>query len=76
MRIYLGGSLNFYIPGHSSWVEVHLETPTHLNAVLENLGIPQAEVYVTAVNGEAVDPAEVVVHDGDEVKLYPPVSGG
>ena len=76
MRIYLGGNLNFYLPGHPAWVEMHLDAPAHLCSVLEKIGVPLAEVYVASVNGEAVNPAETVVHEGDEVKLYPPVSGG
>ena len=40
------------------------------------MGIPIAEVYMTVLNGELVDMDEIMVSDGDEVRLYSPMDGG
>lgn len=76
MKLHLSGQLAFYLPGRRTPVEVQLEGPARLSEVLAGLGIPAAEVYITAVNGEIVDPQEATVSPEDEVKLFPPVSGG
>jgi sulfur carrier protein ThiS len=76
MKLNLGGQLSFYLPGHPRQLEVQLDGPTWLSDVLTNLGIPIAEIYLVAVNGEMVDPHNTLVSQEDEVKLYPPVDGG
>ena len=76
MRLHLGGQFSFYFPGHPRYVEVQLEEPARLSEVLTKLGIPVAEISLVIVNDELVDPQAVLVSDQDEVKLYPPVSGG
>jgi len=76
MKLNLGGQLSFYLPGHPRYLEVQLDGPTLLSEVLASLGIPIAEVYLVAVNGEMVDPHNTLVSQEDEVKLYPPVDGG
>ena len=76
MKLNLGGQLSFYLPGHPRRLEVQLDGPTWLRDVLTNLGIPIAEIYLVAVNGEMVDPQNTLVSQEDEVKLYPPVDGG
>jgi len=76
MRIHLSSHLGFFVPGHPAWVDTPLDTSTPLGAVLNRLGIPAGEVSLAVVNGEAVDVNKVVVKEGDEVRLYPPVGGG
>ena len=76
MKLHLGGQFSFYLPGHPSQVDVPLDEPARLSAVLESLGIPAAEIHLVVVNGELVDLQAAVVSQADEVKLYPPVSGG
>ncbi len=76
MRLHLGGQFSFYFPGHPRHVEVQLEEPARLSDVLTGLGIPVADINLVIVNGELVDPHETLVSHQDEVKLYPPVSGG
>jgi sulfur carrier protein ThiS len=76
MKLNFGGQLSFYLPGHPRHLEVQLDGPTMLSEVLANLGIPIAEVYLVAVNGEMVDPHKTLVSQEDEVKVYPPVDGG
>ena len=44
--------------------------------VLRSLGIPEAEVAITAVNRAIVRLEGATVVDADAVHLYPPASGG
>ena len=76
MKLHLGGVFSFYIPGHPHQVEVQLEEPARLSDVLAGLGIPVAEINLVIVNGELVNLQEALVSQQDEVKVYPPVSGG
>lgn len=76
MKLHLGGQFSFYLPGHPNHMEVELEEPTRLNEILTRLGIPVAEISLAVVNGELVDPQETIVTQHDDVKLFPPVSGG
>lgn len=76
MKLYAGGLLDFYLPGHRNRVEVNLEGPTRLYEILIRLGIPPGEVQLVVLNGDLVELDEITVSDGDEVKLYPPINGG
>ena len=76
MRIFLGGHLNFYHPEKEKWLVVGLEGPAPLAGILDDAGIPLAEVQLVAVNGEVVDLGKVVVMDGDDVKVFSAVGGG
>jgi molybdopterin converting factor small subunit len=76
MKLLLGGHLSFYLPGFPRQLEVQLEVPNRLSGVLENLGIPNGEIYLVVVNGEYVEPHSTLVAQDDEVKIYPPMDGG
>ena len=76
MKLHLGGQFSFYLAGNPHQVELQLDEPTRLSQVLDRLGIPLAEIHIVVVNGELVDLQEAWVSQQDEVKLYPPVSGG
>ena len=76
MKLHLGGQLSFYLPGHPRQVDLHLEEPTRLSQILAGLGIPVAEINLAIINGELVGIQDALVTEQDEVKLYPPVSGG
>jgi sulfur carrier protein ThiS len=76
MRIYLSGHLNWYEKKKRSRFELELAGETRLVDMLEMLGIPQGEVAITLVNGEMVSLQDAVVFGRDEVRLYPPSSGG
>lgn len=79
-RLYLGGFFAFYLPGSKKhpqhWVHIDLVGPMPLPDLLRRLGIPPAEVHLAAVNGQAIEPSEAVIHPGDEIRLYPPIGGG
>lgn len=76
MKLHLGGQFSYYLAGHPSDLELQIDEPTRLVDILVDLGIPVAEIHLTVVNGELVDPQEAIVSQQDDVKLYPPVSGG
>jgi sulfur carrier protein ThiS len=76
MKIELDRYFNFYTGTRQSWVEVELDKPTRLSEVLDEVGIPLAEIYLVVLNGEAVDPREAILYAQDRVKIYPPFGGG
>jgi sulfur carrier protein ThiS len=76
MRLHLGGHLNWYDTSKRSWLELDLQAPVRLSGLLEEYGIPAAEVALYVVNGELVELEEALVSNTDRVELYPPVGGG
>jgi sulfur carrier protein ThiS len=76
MEVYLGGHLAFYDREKRSRFEVHLAAETALVDLLRELGVPEAEIAIAAVNRSVVALAEARVTDADRLDLYPPMSGG
>ena len=76
MEVHLGGHLAFYDREKRSWFEVHLEAETALLDLIRELGVPEAEIAIAAVNRTVVSLAEARVGDADRLDLYPPMSGG
>ena len=76
MFLHLGGHLAWYDPQKRSRLEIQLRAPIALIDLLDQLGVPSAEVAVAAINGDMVSLADARVTDSDRVDLYPPVGGG
>jgi sulfur carrier protein ThiS len=76
MEVHLGGHLGFYDREKRSRFEVHLEAETTLLDLVRELGIPEAEIALAAVNRTVVSLHEARVGDHDRLDLYPPMSGG
>jgi sulfur carrier protein ThiS len=76
MRLHLGGHLSWYDPQKRSWLELHLSEPIPLVELVRQLGLPEGEIAVVAVNRRAISLEEAIVLDGDRVELYPPLGGG
>lgn len=76
MKIYIDRYFNFYTHRDQPWVEVEIDDPIRLSDVLAGLGIPISEVHLAVVNGEALDPAEILITKQDKIKLFPPFGGG
>ena len=76
LELHLGGHLVFYAPQKQSRFSIPVDQPTELNVILQQLGVPLAEVAIVAVNGELVDLAASRVNPGDRIELYPPMGGG
>ena len=76
MEVHLGGHLAFYDREKRSRFEVHLEAEVALVDLVRQLGVPEAEIALAAVNRTVVALAEARVGDADRLDLYPPMSGG
>ena len=78
MRVHLWGELGFYGPERRSRFEVHLEQEVPLAEALRLIGVPEADVAVTGLNGQVVrlDDPSLSVTDADRLDLFPPTSGG
>ena len=74
--MHLGGHLSWYDPQKRSRLEIRLAEPTPLLALLQQLGIPPAEIAVAAVNGAMASVEDAQVSDEDRLELLPPVGGG
>ena len=76
MEVHLGGHLAFYDREKRSQFEVHLEAETALLDLVRELGIPEAEIAIAAVNRTVVSLAEARVGDADRLDLYSAMGGG
>ncbi|MBI5303256.1 MAG: MoaD/ThiS family protein [Chloroflexi bacterium] len=76
MQVHLGGHLAWYDAYKRSRLEITLDQPITLIELLQNLGVPPAEIAVAAVNGIAVELEHARVSNQDHVDVYPPVGGG
>lgn len=76
MEVHLGGHLGFYDRDKRSRFEVHLDAETTLLELIRELGIPEAEIALAAVNRTVVSLRETRVGDADRLDLYPPMGGG
>lgn len=76
MKLYAGGHLTFYMPGHKHSLELPLSEATPLREILARVGIPLAEVALTALNGEQVEMDTALVSDTDVVRIFSSVDGG
>lgn len=76
MKLFTGGYLSFYMPGRKNTAELHLDAPTPLREILQQLRIPLADVHLVAVNGEQADLVGAVIQDGDVVRIFSSVDGG
>ena len=78
MRVHLWGELGFYGPERRGRFEVRLEREMPLTEALGLIGVPKAEIAITALNAEVVrlDDRNVIVTDADRLDLFPPTSGG
>lgn len=76
MKLYIGGYLAFYSPGHQSQIELTLSEPVMLDMVLAEAGIPAGEVQLVLINGNRADSVQSIVQNQDEIKIFPGVDGG
>lgn len=77
VRLRLFATLAQYLPSDADGDGVTLALPAGaiLSDALAALRIPAGEEYVSVVNG-AHREADARLADGDEVTLFPPLSGG
>jgi len=56
--------------------DVELRDGATIAELIGQLGIPEADVHLTIVNGRMVHARSEPLSDGDRVGLFPPVGGG
>lgn len=77
VQITLGGHLSFFDAHKRSRFSLCLEEATSLDELLDRLGVPSAEIFLVAINGQQQTVlTDVMVSPGDAVSLYPPMGGG
>ena len=76
MQVHLGGHLAFYDRAKRTRFEMYLADETALLDVIRDLGVPEAEIALVAVNRTVVSLSEARLVDADRLDLYPPMSGG
>jgi molybdopterin converting factor small subunit len=77
IAVKLHGILRDYRPAgaKTDQFEIELDDPAVARQTAEHFGIPLQRVHAVFVNGAAADLA-APLHDGDQVRLFPPVVGG
>ncbi len=76
MRLHLGGHLSYYDLLQRTDLEIELVHRTFLRDILSGLNIPEAEVFMIVINGEATPAEEAWIRPADDVKLFPAIGGG
>ncbi len=76
MRLHLGGHLSYYDLLQRTDFEIELAQRTFLRDMLAGLNIPEAEVFLIVINGEAVAAEDAWIQPADDVKLFPAIGGG
>jgi sulfur carrier protein ThiS len=76
MKLYIGSYFAFYTSDSNYWVEIELRQPTRLSNIVTELGIPLAEIYLVVINDQLAESSNIIVSNGDIVKLYPAIGGG
>lgn len=80
LTLKLYASLTRYLPsdrdGHR--IEVEVEKGTSAIGLLEQHGVPIAQIHIVLVNGVFVVPSERAssLKEGDELAVWPAVAGG
>jgi sulfur carrier protein ThiS len=75
VSVWVQGHLKHFRPDRQDRFAVKLPDGATVRALLDESGIPWAEVGVVAVNGlQAGD--DTVLQDGDQVVLIAPMEGG
>ncbi len=77
MRITLKlyGNLKKYMPDKHETAAMEVAPDTTIFRLLAQLGVPDSDVWMSAVNDAVVDQT-TVLHDGDLVEIFEPVGGG
>jgi len=77
VNVKVFATLKRYLPEERARQAFDLEVPdgASLEDVVRMIGLPAAEVKVTFVNGRT-EALSLVLHEGDEVGIFPPLGGG
>jgi len=77
IKVYLFAALREHVPGTKSGEPIKMEVPEGVNGarLLQELHITTDEGQIFLVNGINRDYSEML-HNGDEVAIFPPIGGG
>lgn len=77
VKVKLFATLRKYLPDLElgSSKEVPIQKGFTIAGLYETLGIPIEEIKLAYVNGIYCEP-DVVLNDGDEIGIFPPIGGG
>ncbi len=81
ISVTLFGGLRHFLPVGSSFnkCSIRVDEGSGLDALLQQLPIPQNKPYIVIVNDENVsreDYAGITIQSDDEIVLLPPIKGG
>jgi sulfur carrier protein ThiS len=81
ISVTLFGGLRHFLPAGSSFnkCKIGIEQGASLEALLQQIPIPEARHYIVILNDEKVareSYAEITIQAEDEVVLLPPIKGG
>lgn len=69
------GHLRRFLPDEAEEISHSVPAGTTLQDLLEDLEVPDEEVWIVSLNGVRA-PLSSQVQAGDEVGLFPPIGGG
>ena len=75
ITIRLYGNLKKYSPLKKEDARMEIESALPICALLARLGVPDSNVWMTAVNDQVVDDS-TALHEGDLLEVFEPVGGG
>lgn len=75
ITLKLYGNLKKHAPDQKENAPIEIENGLSIRALLSRLGVPDADVWMCAINGTVVDDI-AQLHEGDVLEVFEPVGGG
>ncbi len=75
VTVKLYGNLKKYMPDHREVAQLDVEEGTTIAALLTRLGVPDHEIWISAIDDTVVSEA-AELHDGNRLEVFEPVGGG
>ncbi len=75
ITVKLYGNLKKYLPEKREIAQMEIDPDTTIHTLLSRLGVPDTEVWMSAINDNVVDESSVL-HEGDRLEVFEPVGGG
>lgn len=75
IALKLYGNLKLYAPDKRENALVEIKSGTTIRSLLLRLGVPDTQVWMSAINDQVVDDSSEL-YDGDVLEVFEPVGGG
>lgn len=69
------GGLRKQLPGHPERLEKEIQRGMTVRDLLADIGLKDADIWLVSIN-DCIVSHDQELKDGDEVLIFPPVSGG